>query len=188
MDPFPNVANGLKVLASSISRSIWLRNVLPRVTIGNRTELGMYDYIIVGAGSAGCVLADRLSASGADVLVLEAGGPNENPAIKIPALYLTLQDTALDWRTAQCRRFISMAVASFGRADAFSEAPPSTTWFMCAETGATTIIGVNSGTRAGAMTTCSRTSDAPKTTRVSKMNTTALEVRFTSAMFRSGTH
>ena len=97
MDPFPNVANGLKVLASSISRSIWLRNVLPRVTIGNRTELGMYDYIIVGAGSAGCVLANRLSASGADVLVLEAGGPDENPAIKIPALYLTLQDTALDW-------------------------------------------------------------------------------------------
>ncbi len=43
-----------------------------------------YDYVIVGAGSAGCVLANRLSASGASVLVLEAGGPDKSWLIHVP--------------------------------------------------------------------------------------------------------
>ncbi|MET0528735.1 MAG: GMC family oxidoreductase N-terminal domain-containing protein [Microvirga sp.] len=57
----------------------------------------MYDYVIVGAGSAGCVLANRLSTNGAAVLLLEAGGSDNHPAIRIPALASTLQDTPLDW-------------------------------------------------------------------------------------------
>jgi choline dehydrogenase len=44
-----------------------------------------FDYIIIGAGSAGCVLANRLSADGASVLLLEAGGPDSSPFIHIPA-------------------------------------------------------------------------------------------------------
>lgn len=44
-----------------------------------------YDYIIIGAGSAGCILADRLTASGEHrVLLLEAGGPDDSLWFKIP--------------------------------------------------------------------------------------------------------
>jgi choline dehydrogenase len=59
-----------------------------------------FDYIIVGAGSAGCVLADRLSASGRDrVLVLEAGGSDNRFWIKTPIGYgRTFADPKVNWK------------------------------------------------------------------------------------------
>ncbi|GAB4037924.1 GMC family oxidoreductase [Spirosoma gilvum] len=57
-----------------------------------------YDYIIVGAGSAGCVLANRLSADpSVSVLLLEAGGPDSKMEIHIPAAYTKLHGTSVDW-------------------------------------------------------------------------------------------
>ncbi len=56
-----------------------------------------YDYVIVGAGSAGCLLANRLGAAGARVLVLEAGGSDRKPEVKAPAAFPNQFQTALDW-------------------------------------------------------------------------------------------
>ena len=57
-----------------------------------------FDYVVVGAGSAGCVLAARLSEdSSSRVLMLEAGGPDRSPNIKIPAAFAKQFRTKIDW-------------------------------------------------------------------------------------------
>jgi choline dehydrogenase len=59
-----------------------------------------FDYIIVGAGSAGCVLANRLTASGKhSVLLLEAGVSDRNPLLRVPILgsMLGVNNPKYDW-------------------------------------------------------------------------------------------
>ncbi|NYT56044.1 GMC family oxidoreductase N-terminal domain-containing protein [Eoetvoesia caeni] len=62
-------------------------------------KVAEYDYIIVGAGSAGCTLAYRLGADPTlKILVLEAGGPDNSPIIKIPLTWgLILKHRLYDW-------------------------------------------------------------------------------------------
>jgi choline dehydrogenase len=60
-----------------------------------------FDYVVVGAGSAGCVVAARLSETGAKVLLLEAGGRDRHPLIHIPAGVKTLlHNPKLNWNYA----------------------------------------------------------------------------------------
>ncbi|MEH2349741.1 MAG: GMC family oxidoreductase N-terminal domain-containing protein [Nostoc sp.] len=57
-----------------------------------------YDYIVIGAGSAGCVVANRLTEDmTTTVLLLEAGNPDTKPEIQIPAKCISLLGTEVDW-------------------------------------------------------------------------------------------
>ncbi len=87
-------------------------------------SFGEFDYVIVGAGSAGCVLANRLSADpDVTVLLVEAGGRDDWIWIHIPVGYLyCIDNPRTDWRyrTAVLR---------------------STRWSTCAARSATTTSG-----------------------------------------------
>ena len=73
---------------------------LPRdIPILNKELEDQYDYVIVGGGTAGCVLASRLSEDkSSSVLVLEAGGQyDNNPLFTVPAAFFSAQKTTHDW-------------------------------------------------------------------------------------------
>ncbi|MBW4669994.1 MAG: GMC family oxidoreductase N-terminal domain-containing protein [Cyanomargarita calcarea GSE-NOS-MK-12-04C] len=57
-----------------------------------------YDYVVIGAGSAGCVVANRLTEDPeTTVLLLEAGGPDTKPEIHLPLDWTKLWGTEVDW-------------------------------------------------------------------------------------------
>jgi choline dehydrogenase len=71
---------------------------LTKLLLNNRNIMTHYDYIAIGAGSAGCATANRLTQdSDTTVLLLEAGKPDTKPEIQIPAECLKLIGSEVDW-------------------------------------------------------------------------------------------
>ena len=134
------------------------------------------DYIIVGAGSAGCVLANRLSEDpSVRVLLIEAGGTDRHPNIKIPAAFAKQFHTKLDWDFAtepepHVRRALALHPAREGarrleldERDALRARPPARL----------RPVGASRARRAGAGTTSCPTSCAPRTTSAAPPSSTA---------------
>jgi choline dehydrogenase len=66
--------------------------------IANQANLaGAYDYIVVGAGAAGSVVAGELSKTGAKVLIVESGGSDTAPTISNPSIWFYNIAGQLDW-------------------------------------------------------------------------------------------
>src|SRR5690349_16855528 len=79
---------------------IQMRHIGLRETEGEQSMSAKpaFDYIVVGAGSAGCVVASRLTEDPAcSVLLIEAGGKAKHPNISIPAAFSDLFETKFDW-------------------------------------------------------------------------------------------
>ena len=125
----------------------------------------VFDYVIVGAGSAGCVLADRLTEDGrSTVLVLEYGGSDRSVFIQMPAaLSIPMNMKAYNWG------YVSEPEPHLDgrrmpvRAARFSAARPrSTASSMCAAIRSTSSAGKRRARRAGGTGTCCPTSAAQR--------------------------
>lgn len=84
--------------SAAMAASIGVSALHASATGQERKVHSKYDYIVIGAGSAGCVIANRMSQnSNTTVLLLEAGNPDTKPEILIPSKASSLQGSEVDW-------------------------------------------------------------------------------------------
>lgn len=87
-------ASTFAALGTALSERVCGTDAIPTTTAHE------VDYVVIGAGSAGCVVANRLSEDkDVSVMLLEAGGPAEHPALnKFPAALSELFGSRFDWK------------------------------------------------------------------------------------------
>jgi len=123
------------------------------------SETVEFDYVIVGAGSAGCVLANRLSADGKNsVLLLEAGPKDSNLWIDVAARYGKLfKDNSVNWmyQTNRSRDWAGRQVFQPRGKVLGGSSSIKRPAYVAASTRIT-IAGASTATPAGAMKTCCR--------------------------------
>jgi hypothetical protein len=132
-----------------------------------------YDYVVVGAGSAGCAVAGRLSDAGATVGLVEAGPPSNHRLFEIPALFSRQLKSLYDWDFETepepqlgGRRTYLPRGRSVGGTSAMN------TMAYVRGTVPITTTGSGSGRRAGATGMCSRSFGDPRTTSEEPMSST----------------
>lgn len=120
-----------------------------------------YDYVIIGAGSAGCVLAKRLGENPAlRILVLESGPPDASWTIDMPsAVGIVVGGTRFNWSYTSEPEPAWTADASAHHAGApWAARRRSTAWCTFVAMPATTTAGLHKAAKAGAIGRCCPTS------------------------------
>ncbi|MGW7793206.1 GMC family oxidoreductase N-terminal domain-containing protein [Streptomyces tricolor] len=136
--------------------------------------MSMYDYVIVGAGSAGCVLAARLSEDpDVRVALIEAGGPDTAQEIHVPAAFPQLFKSELDWDLdSDPEPGIGGRRTYLPRGKVFGGSSSINAVIYIRGIAPTTTDGRRPGRPAGVTPTYSRTSDARRTTSAARTSTT----------------